>query len=89
LGSGGAYVDVSERHTGEEEVHGGVEVEVIADKQYDTQVSQNGDQVHGKECAEDKDWSSGLSVSTMRKNYEKLVRCVPSMLLLNLMEEMR
>jgi hypothetical protein len=50
---GGAYKDVSEGQTREEEVHGGVEMGVRADSQDDEKVPHDGDHVHGQKQAED------------------------------------
>ena len=46
---GRGEADVYKGQIGEEEVHGGVEMGVWADKQDDEQVSKHSDQVHGEE----------------------------------------
>ena len=52
---------------GEKEVHGGVEVGVKDDSQDDEQVSQDSDQVHGQEQAEE----NGLQFWVLCQSHEK------------------
>ena len=46
---GGGEADVYKGQVGKEEIHGGVEVGVLADSQDDEQVSKHSDQVHVEE----------------------------------------
>jgi hypothetical protein len=51
---GGDETDISQGQDGEEQVHGGVEMEVRADSQDDKQVPKHCDQVHGQEQSKEK-----------------------------------